>query len=550
MTRSQEQRPSAARAIRPLWTQVYLPNLVIATGQGAMLPILVYAARDLHASPAMATAIVAINGFGTMVFDLPAGRIVARFGEWRSGWIATCTAVVGLVGCLLAGSVPVLAASIFVQAAGWSVWSLVRLTHLSRVAPAFARGRALSLFGGVIRTGNVLGPFLFVAVARHDETAPAFMIYLGCVVAGFAWTLLSRDRADHAGATERAEPVHPLRVLRSHRRGFATAGVGALGISLLRGSRIAMVPLWAAHVGLGSSTAATIFALSSLVELGFFYPAGIISDRWGRRAVALPCMLLLSIGHLLLPLSNGFATLLAVALVLGFGNAFGSGIVMTLGADLTPDVGRASFLAVWRTISDGGAVAGPVVDAAVVGLASITLVGPVVGVIGLSCAAVVARWLEEPGHLAAAAARRVRPGAVLAVAPPAAAGKLPVTTHDGAKGAEMGFGDKFKGIAQQAKEKAAENRDKIQDAVDAASAAANQKTHGKYANKLMKVSQKTGSALDRLATGTKAEAGTTSQSEGGPAATADEPRTSGPAAAADQPRTSRPPTGEPPQFDE
>lgn len=379
--------------------QIYLPNLVIATGQGAMLPILVYAARGVHASAATATVIVAVNGLGTMLFDLPAGRIVARFGEWRSGWIAAGMMSAGLVGCLLAQSVPILAVSVFVQAAGWAVWSLVRLTHLSRVAPAFARGRALSLFGGVMRAGNVIGPFLFVAVASHNATAPAFMIFLCCVVVGFAWVVLARDRFDRAGASERSERIHPLQVLRDHRRGFATSGVAALGISLLRGSRTAMVPLWAAHIGLDSSTAATIYAFSSLVELGFFYPAGVVSDRWGRRAVALPCLLLLSIGHLLLPLSHGFATLMAVALVLGFGNAMGSGIVMTLGADLTPDVGRASFLAVWRTVSDGGTAAGPLVDSAVVGLASIAVAGPVVGVLGLACAAVTALWFEEPEHL-------------------------------------------------------------------------------------------------------------------------------------------------------
>ncbi len=392
---------SAAQAIRPLWMQVYLPNLVISTGQGAMLPILIYAARGVHASPAMATAIVAINGVGTMLFDLPAGQIVARFGEWRSGWIAAGTMVAGLIGCLLAQSVWLLAASVFVQAAGWAVWGLVRMTHLSRVAPPFARGRALSLFGGVIRTGNVLGPVLFVVVARRDDTAPAFLIFLVCVVVGFAWAVLARDRADHAGGSRRSEQIHPLRVLRDHRRGFATAGIGALGVSLLRGSRTAMVPLWAAHLGLGSSTAATIYAFSSLVELGFFYPAGVVSDRWGRRAVILPCLLLLSVGHLLLPLSHGFGTLLAVALVLGFGNAMGSGIVMTLGADLTPEVGRASFLAVWRTFSDAGTTAGPLIDSAIVGLASIALVGPAVGVLGLACTAAMARWLEEPAHLSA-----------------------------------------------------------------------------------------------------------------------------------------------------
>lgn len=389
------------RAIRPLWMQVYLPNLVIATGQGAMLPILVFAARGLHASPAMATAIVAVNGGGTLLFDLPAGQIVARFGEWRSGWIAASAMVVGLVGCLLAQSVWILAASVFVQAAGLAVWSLVRMTHLSRVAPAFARGRALSLFGGVIRTGNVLGPLLFVLVARHDATAPAFLIFLVCVVVGFAWAVWARDPADRAGGSERSEQIHPLRVLREHRRGFATSGVGALGVSLLRGSRMAIVPLWAAHIGLGSSSAATIYAFSSLVELGFFYPAGAVSDRWGRRVVVLPCILLLSVGHLLLPFSHGFVSLMGVALVLGFGNAMGSGIVMTLGADLTPDVGRASFLAVWRTVSDAGTTAGPLIDSAIVGLASISLVGPVIGVMGLVCTAAMARWLEEPTHLSA-----------------------------------------------------------------------------------------------------------------------------------------------------
>lgn len=400
MVHSDGQQRSAAQAVRPLWAQVYLPNLIIATGQGAMLPVLIYAARAVHASPAMAIAVVAINGFGTMVFDLPAGRIVARFGEWRSGWAATVLLSMGLVGCLLARSVPVLALSIFVQASGWAVWSLVRLTHLSRVAPTFARGRALSLFGGVIRTGNVLGPFLYVAVARHDDTAPAFMIFLGCVLAGFAWSVLARDRSDRASASERSEPVRPLRVLREHHRGFATAGVSAFGISLLRGSRTAMVPLWAAHIGLGSSAAATIYAWSSLVELGFFYPAGVLSDRRGRRAVALPCIVMLSVGHLLLPLSHGFATLMAVALVLGFGNALGSGIVMTLGADLTPEVGRASFLAVWRAVSDGGTAVGPLVGTAVVGLATITLAGPVVGALGLACAAATALWLVEPQHFA------------------------------------------------------------------------------------------------------------------------------------------------------
>lgn len=389
-------RPSAAKAIRPLWMQVYLPNLVIATGQGAMLPILIYAARHVHASPAVATAIVAINGLGTMLFDLPSGRIVARLGEWSSGWVAASLLTVGLVGCLLAGSPLLLAASVFLQAAGWSVWSLVRLTHLSRVAPAYARGRALSVFGGVTRAGNVIGPFFFVAAAGRNDVAPGFLIYLACVLIGFVWLVLARDRRDHGGRLSDPERIRPLRVLRDNRRGFATSGIGALGISLLRGSRTAIIPLWAAHIGLSSSSAAALFAFSSVVDLALFYPAGVASDRWGRRAVALPCILLLSIGHLVVPFSHDYWTLFIVAFILGLGNGFGAGIVMTMGADLTPSVGRASFLAVWRLVSDGGTTAGPLVDSAVISLGSIPLAGPVVGVLGLMTAGVVGLWLKEP----------------------------------------------------------------------------------------------------------------------------------------------------------
>ncbi len=390
---------SAPGAIRPLWMQVYLPNLVMSAGQGAMLPVLVYAAREVHASPGVATAVVAVNAFGTMVFDLPAGRVVSRMGEVRSGWLGAAMMALGLTGCLLASSVAVLAAALFVQAGGLALWSLARMTHVSRVAPPEVRGRALSLFGGVMRGGNVIGPFIFVAFAARNDARVGFAIYLVAVVVGFGWLVLGRDRSDQAAAAVAQETIRPLRVLRDHRRGFATSGVGAFGIMLLRGSRTAIVPLWAAHIGLSSASASTIFAWSSLVDLAFFYPSGAASDRWGRRSVALPCITLLSVGHLLIPLSHTFTELFLVALVLGFGNGMGSGIVMTLGADLTPAVGRASFLAVWRLVSDAGNTAGPLVDSVVVSAATITAAAPVVGAVGLAAAVVMAVGLQEPQHL-------------------------------------------------------------------------------------------------------------------------------------------------------
>jgi MFS family permease len=396
---STSRRSSAGETIRPLWMQVYLPNLVIATGQGAMLPILVYAARNVHASPSVAAAIVAINGFGTMAFDLPAGRIVARLGEWGAAWVAAALMCIGLVGCIFAGSPWVLALAVFVQAAGWAVWSLVRITHLSRIAPVHVRGRALSFFGGVTRAGNVIGPFFFIFVATHNHTDLAFVIFLISVVMGFVWLVLARDHSDREAAVGRAERIRPLQVLRESPGELAVSGSTAFGISLLRGSRTAIIPLWAAHIGLDSHQAAALFAFSSVIDLALFYPAGVASDKWGRRTDALPCIILLAVGHVLVPFSHTYTTLFLAAFVLGFGNGLGSGIVMTLGADLAPASGRASFLAVWRLIADAGTSVGPLVDSAVVSTVSIAAAGPVVGGLGLLTAAVAAIWLREPEHL-------------------------------------------------------------------------------------------------------------------------------------------------------
>ena len=393
-------RGDSTAALRPLWPQVYLPNLIIATGQGAMLPVLALAAERVHASVPVASVVVAVNGFGTMLFDIPSGWIVARVGELRSSFLAGILLALGLFGALESRSALLLGVAVFLQASGWAIWSLVRLTHLSRVAPLSIRGRALSIFGGVTRAGNVLGPFVLIGVAGSKDPRAAFLIYLVSVLLGIVWLAVARDRGDQQALAGRLDRIRPVEVLHQNKREFATAGIGTFGISVLRASRQAVIPLWGAHIGLDAGQVSLIFGLSSIVDLSLFYPSGIVSDRFGRKMVAIPCIVILSVGHVLLPFSHAFSTLFLVALVLGFGNGLGSGIVMTLGADRAPDVGRASFLAIWRLVSDAGTTAGPLIDAAVIATWSLSFAGPIVGAVGFASAYVVGRFMRETTGLA------------------------------------------------------------------------------------------------------------------------------------------------------
>jgi MFS family permease len=148
-------------------------------------------------------------------------------------------------------------------------------------------------------------------------------------------------------------------ILAEHRKVLATLGAGVLFVMVARASRQAIIPLWAEHQGLDATTTSIIFGIAAGVDMLLFYPGGAIMDRFGRMWVALPAMIVMGAGFLLLPLSGTAVTVGLVACLMGLGNGISSGIVLTLGADVAPDEGRRQFLGGWRLCTDIGVIAGP-----------------------------------------------------------------------------------------------------------------------------------------------------------------------------------------------
>ena len=65
----------------------------------------------------------------------------------------------------------------------------------------------------------------------------------------------------------------------------------------------------------------------------------------------------------------------------------------------------------------------------------------------------------------------------------------------------MGFGDKLKGLQDQAQQAVAENKDKIQGAVQVVGEAANTKTTGKYATRSRRSGRRSRPSVDKFADG-------------------------------------------------
>src|SRR5688500_10324081 len=88
--------------LRQLGPSVYLPSGVYSTALGAVAPVVVLSATGLGASLATAALVAAMIGLGQIAGSLPAGVLIARFGEQRTMVAATALALPALGACMLA----------------------------------------------------------------------------------------------------------------------------------------------------------------------------------------------------------------------------------------------------------------------------------------------------------------------------------------------------------------------------------------------------------------------------------------------------------------
>jgi MFS family permease len=390
-------------SLRSMAVAAFGPTLLYGIGTGAILPVVALTARDLGASVAVAALIVTLIGLGSWFFNLPASLVTLKFGERWSIVGASVAAGLALAAAGLTSLVPdglwLLAAAMAVVGMSGAVFGLARQKYLTEAVPVEFRARALSTLGGVNRIGVFIGPFLGAAVMQFAGISGAYWVGVVAMAAAALLSLTIPDLAAPPADGGHKGPEPTLRsVAVSHAGVFLSLGVGILLLSALRSSRQVVIPLWADHLGMDATSASLIYGLSGAIDMLVFYPAGKLMDRKGRQFVAVPSTLIMGTALLLIPLTGSFVGLLLAALLIGFGNGISSGLVMTLGADFSPDRGRGQFLGLWRFMADAGSTGGPVLLSGVTALASLGAGVSATGILGFAAAAVFAVVIPRLKH--------------------------------------------------------------------------------------------------------------------------------------------------------
>lgn len=408
--------------IRSVALAAFLPTLLFSIGEGAIIPLIPLVADNLGASLAVAGLIAGMTMIGELVGDIPSGWIVSRVGERNSMIGASLLTVLAVVTCILAPNPLVLGIGIFVIGLATAVFALARQAFMTTYVPLRYWARALSTMGGIFRAGWFIGPLIAAGLIHlTGGTEAVFWVFILACLGAATMLLLLPDPAStfgppqlavaadgtltNAGDKQAADATHGLfRTIANHRHVLVRMGTAAGLVAAVRASRAILLPLWAVSIGIDAPSTALIIGIAGAIDFALFYASGQIMDRFGRIWSALPSMIGLGVGHLVLAFTHDLpgnaVWFIAVAMFLALSNGIGSGILMTLGADLAPRPNPAPFLGAWRFTADLGGAAAPLAVSGLTALLSVSLASGVIGVFGLAGAVLMARYIPRyaPGR--------------------------------------------------------------------------------------------------------------------------------------------------------
>lgn len=394
--------PELRALLRRLLLPVYLPTVLYTGGAAAIVPVVPLVGLRLGMSVPQVALLGTLAGVLAVIGPIPTGRLVHRIGERAALMVGAMVAIASIIGCLIASTPTtgawrlwLFAAAILVMSVGDLTWDLGRQTYLADEVPAHLRARAMTLFGGMMRIGRIIGPLIGAAVIALFGAPAAFVVHL--VGATIGLVLVTRFVTPHALSDISTGPggLTPAPTRRDALRPILLVGAAALVLTAARTNRDLLLPLLGHYYGYHDSLVSLVFAVSSAAELVLVLPAGTLMDRYGRAAVLVPCLGLMGVGFALTPMAGTVGGFFLFGGLLAPGNGLGAGINKTLSADVTPAVGRARWMGLWNSVAGAGGLVGPAMVTVIAAVSTVVTASIATGALALVGAGWAAWWLPR-----------------------------------------------------------------------------------------------------------------------------------------------------------
>jgi MFS family permease len=146
-----------------------------------------------------------------------------------------------------------------------------------------------------------------------------------------------------------------------HSHGLMLIGIVGLAAAFARtGGMFNVIPLLAEdEMGLTPEQIGVGLGMISILGLVLVYPSGALVDRFGRKAVIVPSMLLSGLAMVTFSWADSFGTFMLASTFWAAATGISGAAPAAYAADVAPPGMTASAMGMYRTLSDLGYVIGP-----------------------------------------------------------------------------------------------------------------------------------------------------------------------------------------------
>jgi predicted MFS family arabinose efflux permease len=240
------------------------------------------------------------------------------------------------------------------QAVGMASYLSAASSFVADLAPERFRGASIGVYRMVLTVAMMVGPLVGNELIRTYGFAAFFLTMSGMSLLAFVLVLTLSNpasRGDASGPAERIRPREVLSLLGAP--GLRAPYLGILVISIAGGIILTYLTLYAEDYVARPTLYFTVFAL---VGAAGALALGALSDRFGRRAVVLPGVLILAAGVAVLwrLADTPLVVLYASAALAGFGYNGGLSLFVSWVVDGAAYRVRATALALQESGIDTG----------------------------------------------------------------------------------------------------------------------------------------------------------------------------------------------------
>jgi DHA1 family multidrug resistance protein-like MFS transporter len=344
-----------------------------------------------------------------LLISLPSGMLVDRLSAHR---LLLGGALGILAGSALSGFAATFPSLLLGQSLiglGFGLFATTAQVCLARLTSPEDRGTTFSLYAASFFIAGTLSPVIGGGIASVLGWRVAFFFSVLMAGLALAFLLAGLGRLAPAATTSLIEDTS-----RNHGEEASTTSVPPLQIDWVSFGAMSLVsyslffvglsfaetilPVYGASVlRLDPASIGVVMGLGGAMRVVMNLLCGTLSDKYGRRNVIMPELIVLGLSFLFLRAATGLFTFGVSAMLTGVGRV-GNSLVMALVADQMPPPRWGTLISINRGIGDLGLLLGPIVLGWLADRSGYDLVTVFCAALAWLSAAVMAVTIKESSH--------------------------------------------------------------------------------------------------------------------------------------------------------